>query len=75
MEKAVVSTVYFMKILKKCFGHVLTNILNTVLINQIILTSWKHSVIQRIPISDLQQDSMKILCKRIIPYISNVIPF
>ena len=52
----------FYEDLKKMFpvyGHVLTNILNTMLINQIILISWKHSVIQRIPISDLLQDSIK----------------
>ena len=30
------------------YVHVLANILNTMLINQRISTSWKHSVIQRI---------------------------
>ena len=85
----------FYEDLKKMFpdyGHVLTNILNIMLINQRVLTSWKHSVIQRIPKKNFTEEDLstlrdisllptcykilsKVLCKRIIPYISNVIPF
>ena len=85
----------FYEDLKKMFpnyGHVLTNILNIMLINQRISTSWKHSVIQLISKKNFTEEDLstlrdisllptcyqilsKVLCKRIILYISNVVPF
>ena len=54
----------FYEHLKKMFpdyGHVLTNILNIMLINQRILTSWKHSVIQRIPKKNFTEENLSTL--------------
>ena len=54
----------FYEDLKKMFpdyGHVLTNILNIMLINQRILTSWKHSVIQRIPKKNFTEEDLSTL--------------
>ena len=71
-------------------GYAFVNILNVVLVNLQIRTSWKKSVVQRIPkknfsINDLStlRDvsllptcySSKAICKRITPHISNEIAF
>ena len=43
------------------YGHVLTNILNMMLINQRLSTSWKHDVIQRIPKKDFTEEDLSTL--------------
>ena len=54
----------FYEDLKKMFpdyGHVLTNILNIMLINQRISTSWKHSVTQLIPKKNFTEEDLSTL--------------
>ena len=48
-----VQGVFYEDLKKMCPGcrHILTNVLNIMLINQIISTSWEHSVIQRFNVS------------------------
>ena len=64
MEKSCGVDGVFFEDLKKMFpdyGHVFTNILNIMLINQGISTSWKRSVIQRIPKKNFTEEDLSAL--------------
>ena len=58
-----VEGVFYEHLKKMCpdYGHILINVLNIMLMNQIISTSWEHSVIQRIPKNYFTEEDLSML--------------